>query len=77
MYTCIYTHNAWELPPQLSGKETAFNTGDTGDTVSIPGSEKSPEKVRSNSLHLLAGVIPRTEKPGGLQSMGWQRVGHN
>ena len=25
----------------------------------------------------LAWRIPRTEKPGGIQSMGWQRVGHN
>ena len=25
---------------------------------------------------ILAGKIPRTEKPGGLQSMGLQRVGH-
>ena len=26
---------------------------------------------------ILAWEIPRTEEPGGLQSMGWQRVGHN
>ena len=26
---------------------------------------------------ILAGRIPWTEEPGGLQSMGWQRVGHN
>ena len=24
-----------------------------------------------------AGTVPRTEEPGGLQSMGSQRVGHN
>ena len=27
--------------------------------------------------NLLAWRIPRTEKPGGLQFMGSQRVGHN
>ena len=26
---------------------------------------------------LLAWKIPWTEKPGGLQSIGWQRVGHD
>ena len=26
---------------------------------------------------ILAGKIPRTEEPGGLQSMGSQRVGHD
>ena len=26
---------------------------------------------------ILAGRIPWTEEPGGLQSMGWQRVGHS
>ena len=26
---------------------------------------------------ILAGKIPQTEEPGGLQSMGLQRVGHD
>ena len=26
---------------------------------------------------MLAWKIPRTEEPGGLQSMGWDRVGHD
>ena len=26
---------------------------------------------------ILAWEIPRTEEPGGLQSMGWQRVRHD
>ena len=26
---------------------------------------------------ILASIIPRTEKPGGLQAIGLQRVGHN
>ena len=26
---------------------------------------------------ILAWKIPWTEEPGGLQSIGWQRVGHN
>ena len=27
--------------------------------------------------NILAWKIPKTEEPGGLQSMGWQRVGHD
>ena len=27
--------------------------------------------------NILAWEIPRTEEPRGLQSMGWQEVGHN
>ena len=27
-------------------------------------------------FHILAWEIPQTEKPGGLQSMGSQKVGH-
>ena len=30
-----------------------------------------------HSLHILDWRIPWTEEPGGLQSMGSQRVGHN
>ena len=37
---------------------------------SIPGLGRSPGGGLGNPLHLLAWRIPRTEKPGGLQSMG-------
>ena len=35
------------------------------------------EKEMATRSSILAWRIPRTEKPGGLQSMGSQRVGHN
>ena len=35
------------------------------------------EKGMATHSSILAWRIPCTEKPGGLQSMGWQRVGHN
>ena len=38
---------------------------------------KTPWRRHSNALHTLAWEIPRTEEPGGLQSMGLQRVGHD
>ena len=39
------------------------------------GWEDPLEKATHSSI--LAWRIPRTEEPGGLQSMGSQRVGHN
>ena len=40
------------------------------------GWEDVPEKEMAAHSSILAWEIPRTEKPGGLQSMG-SRVGHN
>ena len=44
---------------------------------SIPGQGRSPGGGHSNLLSILAWRIPWTEKPGGLQSTGSQRVRHN
>ena len=41
------------------------------------GWENSLEKEMATHSSILAWRIPRTEEPGGLQSMGLQRVGHN
>ena len=35
------------------------------------------EKGMATHFSILAWRIPRTEEPGGLQSMGSQRVGHD
>ena len=35
------------------------------------------EKEMATHSSILAWRIPRTEEPGGLQSTGLQRVGHN
>ena len=35
------------------------------------------EKEMATHSSTLAWRIPWTEEPGGLQSMGWQRVGHD
>ena len=55
-------------------KESACNAGDLG---SIPGSERAPGGGHDSPLSILAWSIPMTEVPGGLQSMGPQRVGHD
>ena len=41
------------------------------------GREAPLKKRRATHSSSLACRIPWTEEPGGLQSMGWQRVGHN
>ena len=55
-------------------KASAYNAGDLG---SIPGSGRSLEKEMAPHSSTLAWKILRMEEPGGLQSMGLQRVGHN
>ena len=41
------------------------------------GQEDLLEKEMVTHSSILAWKIPRTEEPGGLQSMGLQRVGHD
>ena len=41
------------------------------------GGEDLLEKEMATHSSILAWKIPRTEEPGGLQSMGSQRVGHD
>ena len=41
------------------------------------GCEDTLEKGMAIHSNILAWRIPRTEEPGGLQSTGWQRVGHD
>ena len=47
------------------------------DLGSIPGSGRSPGGGHGNPASILAWRIPWTEEPGGLQSTGSQRVGHD
>ena len=53
------------------------SVGDIKEAGSIPGSERSPGGGNGYHSSTLAWRIPWTEEPGGLQSMGSQRVGHN
>ena len=41
------------------------------------GQEDLLEKEMATHSNILAWRIPWMEEPGGLQSMGWQRVGHD
>ena len=46
-------------------------------TVPSLGWEDPLEKEKTTQFSILDWRIPWTEEPGGLQSMGLQRVGHN
>ena len=61
----------------LSGKESAFNAGDTEVPVRSLGQEDLLEEEMVTHSNILAWKIPWTEEPGGLQSMGLQRVRHD
>ena len=68
---------------QMQGREDPLEKG--MDTHSrdlnlslIPRSGRSPGGGKGNPLqYSCLEKIPWTEEPGGLQSMGWQRIGHN
>ena len=62
------------FPDGSEVKNPAANAGDLG---SIPETGRSPGEGNGNSLQYSCWKIPWTEEPGGLQSMGSQRVGHN
>ena len=55
-------------------KASACNAGDLG---SILGLGRFLEKEMATHSSILAWRIPWMEKPGGLQSMGSHRVGHD
>ena len=48
-----------------------------GDMASTPGSGRSTEEEMATHSSILAWEIPWTEEPGGLQSMGLQKVSHD
>ena len=50
---------------------------ETRDAGSIPGSGDPLDKEMATLSSILAWKTPWTEEPGGLQSKGLQRVGHD
>ena len=61
-----------ELPWWLNGKESAASAGDARDL----GGEDPLEEEMATHASIIAWEIPWREEPGGLQSMGSQKVGH-
>ena len=60
----------------VGGSEVKASACNVGDLGLIPGLRRSPGEGNGNPS-ILAWRIPRTEEPGGLQSTGLQRVGHD
>ena len=66
--------NLCGFPCVSDGKASACNAGDPG---SVPGLGRSPGTGNGNPLQYSCLKIPWTKEPGGLQSIGSQRVGHD
>ena len=72
IYIYIHTHS---FPCSSVGKESACRAGDPW--VRFLGWEDPLKKEMATHSSILAWKISWTEEPGGLQSMGSQRVGHD
>ena len=73
-YIHISCYMSIGFPCGSDGKESACNAGNLG---SISGLGRSPGGGNGNPLQYSCLKNPWTEKPGGLQSMGSHRVGHD
>ena len=79
IYDCLNGGNKFIFEVSLGAQmvkneRTAWNAGDLG---LIPGLGRSSEKEMATHSSILAWRSPWTERPGGLQSMGSHRDGHN
>ena len=77
LYVIIYIRNLNGFPGDSLVKNPPDDAGDARDMGSIPGSDRSPGRGNGNPLQYFTGKIPWTEEPGGLQSMGLQKVRHD
>ena len=58
-------------------KNSSANGEDARDCNSIPGRKEALEEEMATHSSIRAWEMPWTEQPGGLQSTGSQRVGHD
>ena len=58
-------------------KKPLTKAGDIRDWFDPVGWNDLLEKEMATHFSILAWRIPWTEEPGGLQSLGWQRVGQD
>ena len=65
------------LPRGLSSQESTCNAGVEDTQAQSLGWEDPLEKEMATHSSILAWRIPWAEEPGGLQSMGSQRVAHD
>ena len=70
--------HTWFVTTEFSaGSEGKGSPCSAGDLGSIPGSGRSAGEGHGNPPQYSCLETPRTEEPGKLLSVGWQRVGHN
>ena len=69
--------SSWGFPGGSVIKNPPVNAEDARDPGLILGLERCPGGENGNHSSILAGIIPWTEEPGGLQSVGSQRVGYD
>ena len=67
----------WDFPGGASGKEPTCQRRRLDTWVQSLDQEDPLEKEIATHSSILAWEIPRTDKPGGLQSTGSQRVAHD
>ena len=65
------------FPGDSMVKNSPVNAGDTGSVGFILGLGRSPGGGHGNPLQYSCLEIPWTEEPGGLWSIGLQRVEHD
>ena len=73
-WACDVIQPSWGVYGGSDNNEFVCNAGELGLS---PGSGRSLEKGMATHSSILAWRTPWIEEPGGLQSMGSQRVGHD
>ena len=72
--TCTKAPRWTRLPRRLSAEELACNAGGLQDTqFSWLDREDPREEEMASHINILAWEVPRTEEPGGLQSIVSQK----
>ena len=67
----------WASQVALPVKNLSANAGEVRDAGQSLGGEDPLEEAMATHSSILAWEIPWTEKPGGVQSIGSHRVGHD
>ena len=65
------------FPSGSDGKDSAYSAGELGSIPGVQGRGDPMDKGMVSHSSILAWRISWTEEPGGQQSMGSQRVGHD
>ena len=67
----------WGFPGMLVVKNLPAEAGEVREAGSIPGGKDPLGEEMETHPSILAWRVPWTEEPGGLQSIGLHRVGHD